>query len=289
MGPDSVNFETINLIRQITADGKLEIEEVWDLAEYLNNNAKARKSWPGKRLWKVIQQVFEDNKVTEEEMHMLGKEIADIEEICSEIMEEEQAPEPDEDRPPIDVTTLSLPSIEKTVYVHPRNDDKRLFASNLRDHSCTCEDWCETHHDLPSGSIGRLCKHLVDAMKEAHEDPKADTEDWLESLTDLIFILARLQLPAKPLTIWEHLEWDGHNAYVAYGESQWATVIANVGGRSYEHYGFNLVDSRWSYGTEPPDAQIIAQHLLEHSAYKPTGDTVDVTPRSDPEALTLQE
>ena len=33
MSPDSIHFETVDLIRQITSDGKLEHSEVWDLAE----------------------------------------------------------------------------------------------------------------------------------------------------------------------------------------------------------------------------------------------------------------
>jgi len=289
MNPEAINFETIALIRRITDDGQLELEEIWDLAHYLNDNAKARKTWPGKRLWRVIQQVFEDNVVTAEEMHLLGKEIADIEDICAEIMAEEGEAE-EEDRPPVDVTELSLPCVEKTVYTHPRNDEKRLFAANLRNHTCTCDDWPEIHEVIPERGAGRLCRHLVDAMREVYDEEKIDTSDWPEPVTNLIFILARLRLPAEPLLTWEFIEWDNHDAYVAYGNSNWATVFANLGDGRYEHFGFNLLDSRWSYGTQPPDAELIVRHLREHASIQPAGDTVDVTPhRADPEALTIQD
>ena len=289
MNPEAINFETINLIRRITDDGQLELEEIWDLAHFLNDNANARKTWPGKRLWRVIQQVFEDNVVTEEEMHLLGKEIAEIEDVCAEIMAEEAIPSGDE-RPPVDVTALALPCVDKTVYSHPRNDEKRLYAANLRNHSCTCEDWSQLHEVIPEGGVGRLCRHLVDAMREVYDEEKINTDEWPESVTNLIFILARLHLPAEPLLNWEFLEWDGHDAYIAYGNSDWATIFANLGDGRYEHFGYHLREARWSYGTQPPDAELLVRHLNEHADIRPSGDTVDVTPRqADPEALTIPD
>jgi len=266
MGPDSIHFETIDLIRQITSDGKLEVEEVWDLGDHLNNNRLARKRWPGKHLWPILQQIFEDNVVTGEEMRMLGEEICRIEEICSDITERVSRQKPKIDLSKITVSPLEAPVVERTVYQAIRGEDKRMYASNLRDHSCNCKDWAEVHEVIPSPGLGRLCKHLVDALREVHEDEKADTSQWPDAVANIIYILHRFKLPAEPVSNWQFLEWGEHDAFVAYGYAEWASVFANTGESRYERFGYHVEQNRWSFGVQPPDAETLAgyfQHQLD--------------------------
>lgn len=71
-------METLRVIRRITADGILTTDEIWDLAQFLNDNREARNSWPGNDLWPALQSVFEDGVVDENEMEELGRIISEI-------------------------------------------------------------------------------------------------------------------------------------------------------------------------------------------------------------------
>jgi len=262
MQADSIHFETIDLIRKITSDGKLEITEVWELADHLNDNRLARKRWPGTHLWPIIQQVFEDNVVTGDEMRMLGEEIANIEETCSEITDGINKDRPDFDINEINVSPLEAPMVEKTIYAQIRGEGEKMYASNLRNQTCTCQDWENVHEVIPEPGIGRLCKHLIDGYREVHEDPKVNISDWPDAVANLIFILHRFKVPADPLMNWQFLEWkDPHQAFVGYGNADWATVFADTGESRFERFGFHLQERRWSYGATPPDASTLAGYF----------------------------
>lgn len=72
------HMETLRVIRRITADGMLTMEEVWDLAGFLNNHRTARNEWPGNVLWPTLQSVFDDGVVDEEEMAALGTMLSEV-------------------------------------------------------------------------------------------------------------------------------------------------------------------------------------------------------------------
>jgi len=72
------DMETLRMIRRVTADGILSIDEVWDLAEFFNENSDARNCWPGNILWPTLQSVFDDGVVDEDELEALGAILSDI-------------------------------------------------------------------------------------------------------------------------------------------------------------------------------------------------------------------
>lgn len=65
-------METLRMIRRVTADGVLDLDEVYDLAHFLNECREARNSWPGTILWETMQSIFDDGEVTDEEQQALG-------------------------------------------------------------------------------------------------------------------------------------------------------------------------------------------------------------------------
>jgi hypothetical protein len=72
------HLETLRTIRRITADGVLTMEEVWDLAGFLNEDRDARSQWPGNVLWPTLESIFDDGVVDDEEMEVLGAMLSDI-------------------------------------------------------------------------------------------------------------------------------------------------------------------------------------------------------------------
>lgn len=42
-------------------------------------------------------------------------------------------------------------------------------------------------------------------------------------------------------------------------------MFANMGKDRYERFGVNLLKRRWSYGAQPPDANLLGYYLTHHA------------------------
>jgi hypothetical protein len=197
MDQKDIHMGTLRLIRRITSDGELSMQEVWELAEFLNGNESAQHRWPGDRLWRQLERMFEDKEI----------------------------------------------------------------SVDLNNHTCSCQDWFSHHKHLTSGSVGRLCRHMVNAYREVQEDSNTMAVNWDLDLTRFVFILSEFKLAAEAVETWQFIEWPDGDAYVGWGKTDWAAAFVNVGEGRYERYGFNLQDERWSYGAVPPCAEIVSGYL----------------------------
>ncbi|MFT6618231.1 MAG: hypothetical protein ACJASX_001118 [Limisphaerales bacterium] len=74
MDLENIHLGTIRTIRDITEDGQLKHEEVWNLADFRRINPEAQTKWPRKKLWPIVQQVIEDDVFTNDEMRMSAKD-----------------------------------------------------------------------------------------------------------------------------------------------------------------------------------------------------------------------
>ena len=263
MEETEIHMGTLRLIRRITSDGELSMEEIWDLAHYLNDNESAQSKWPGQRLWRQIERIFEDGEVSEEEHKHLGDIIVEIEEACAGVTTGATNFETRADLSGITTTELRLPILSATKVMEPEGDDEKRYSIDLRSHSCTCQDWFARHKILPAGSFGRACKHIAGALAQAREDGEPVTKQWEKHAGKFVTLLAALNLGADPLEYWHHISWnDGANdCYLGWGKTDWASVFANVGVGEYERFGYNLEDERWSYGSTPEDADVISTYL----------------------------
>lgn len=263
MEETEVHMGTLRLIRRITSDGELSMQEIWDLAQYLNDNESAQSKWPGRRLWRQIERIFEDGEVTADEHKHLGDIIVEIEEACAGITTGATHFEQRADLSGITTTELKLPVLIQTQVLEPEGDDDKRYSVDLRNHSCTCQDWFARHKILPADSFGRACKHIVGALAQAREDGDPVTKQWEKHAGKFVTQLALLHLGADPLEHWHHIAWNegAADCYLGWGKSDWASVFVNVGLGGYERFGFNLEDDRWSYGTVPDNAAIISSYL----------------------------
>jgi hypothetical protein len=252
---------TLRLVRRITSDGELSLEEIWDLAHYLNGNESAQHKWPGQRLWRQIERAMEDGEISDQEHQHLGDIIVEIEEACAGISTGITNIHNRINLDGITVSDLKLPIINQTVFVEPRADDDQKYTLDLRSHTCTCPDWFARHKDIPQGSFGRACKHIAAALAEARENGEPITKQWDKRAAQLIEQLGRLELGADPFTNWQHIAWEDGDAFVGWDKSDWASIFANIGIGEYERYGFNLEDERWAYSEQPPHADLIAGYL----------------------------
>ena len=75
----------VQYLRTLTRDGELSSDEVWELADWLNQQPeRTLESWPAKSLVSVLQAAFEDKTLTDAEMEELANTIVAIEELWRE-------------------------------------------------------------------------------------------------------------------------------------------------------------------------------------------------------------
>ena len=261
MDQSEIHMGTLRQVRRITSDSELSLEEIWDLANYLNGNETAQHKWPGTRLWKQIERVLEDGVIDEHEHRHLGDIIVEIEEACAGVSSGVTNIERRIDLDALKVRELKLPIINQTVFVEPKGDDEKKYTVDLRSHTCTCPDWFARHKDVPAGSFGRGCKHIMASLASARENGEPITKQWDKQASHFVSQLGLLALGADPLANWIHITWEGGDAYLGWGREDWASVFSNVGIGEYERFGFNLEDERWSYGAAPPDPDFISAYL----------------------------
>jgi len=261
MDQSEIHMGTLRQIRRITSDGELSLEEIWDLAHYLNGNESAQHKWPGTRLWKQIERALDDGEINEHEHRHLGDIIVEIEEACAGISSGVTHIERRIDLDALQVSDLKLPIINQTLFLEPRAGEDRKYSVDLRSHTCTCPDWFARHKDIPAGSFGRGCKHIIASLATARENGEPITKQWDKQSSHFVAQLGTMGLGADPLTHWVHITWDGGDAYLGWDKTDWASVFAKAGIDEYERFGFNLEDERWSYGAQPPDADLLAAYL----------------------------
>jgi hypothetical protein len=240
--------DTIALIRSITEDGELTSEEVFELAEFLNENEEACQVWPGDLLHQALLSVFEDGKMDAEEHQALGELIMAIEKECAESDEQTvwQGQDDDDDGLDYPSSDLVLPGIDRKE--NSTEDDGRVYEVDMAEHTCECEDWQNTRINLETGSPGRLCKHLVSAFDKV---AKSGGCNWSEVL---LWLLGERAGRGKGFHAVDHynvLTLKEGTCLVSFGSSKWAHVIVPVG-TDFDRYGYDFQERRWSFGKKPP-------------------------------------
>tara|TARA_Y100001934_G_scaffold279481_1_gene383355 strand:+ start:6604 stop:7200 length:597 start_codon:yes stop_codon:yes gene_type:complete len=191
----------------------------------------------------------------------LGGIIEEIETTCAGIQTDATQIQNRVDLEGITSKPMHLPAINKTLYYTSERPLDKQIATDLCNHTCSCADWFSHHKHLSNDSVGRLCKHMVNAFREIQEDMNTMVVKWDMDLTHLIFILSEFKLTAEAVENREFVEWKEGDAYIAWGKADWAAAFVNVGEGRYERFGFNLEEDRWSYGAIPPYDHLVAAYL----------------------------
>jgi hypothetical protein len=248
---------TIEFIRQITADGKVTEDEVYSLANYLNENREARKSWPGTAVFEVLRDVFEDGHLDRFEVEGLGHILSGVEVLCAgraDLDPPTQVPE---------VLTKSnedgflLPQIDQRVKVKPSNQFDSVQKVNLLTHECDCSDWSGTRSHLPENSPGRACKHVVRALHLLADDSPALKREWNEFLLGLVSVTADTDRGLEAVENWKILDLDGTKFLAAWGKTDWCNVYTLKPEGKMERFAYNVSTKRWSYGARPKQSALL--------------------------------
>jgi hypothetical protein len=151
-----------------------------------------------------------------------------------------------------DLRSAQLPSIPLLLQVKSHSEKGLKYQVNLSQPSCSCPDWVGSRKQVPTGHLTRCCKHVLDAYQQI--EPALGWPGWLGAFFSLGW-------PPHPHQRWFVLESGNSFALVSSAAKQWANVFVEVDG-SYDRFGYNVEESRWSYGVAPPGCRKIAKAIL---------------------------
>lgn len=245
---------TLRLIRRITADDVLSVEEVWDLGHFLNDSREARHAWPGTLLWETLQSVFEDGVVSEEELEALGNIIRDIDAECSAV---EVEPEEPSANPVISIEPFLLPAVDRAPSL--QTEGGHSYEIRWAGPTCTCADWRKSRGHLDARHPGRLCQHLVAAYHELiTEGMKLDCPD---SFVGLIKELAGLFRGTESTGDWKLVHVGDIDYLLVSGDDDWTHIHGASQSGEHERFSYNRGTKRWFFGQRPLHAAAILEGI----------------------------
>lgn len=252
---DGVSIELVALCESIISDGELTYDEVYQLAEWLNNHREACENWPGNQIVKPLQEVWADGKLTKTELKRIGKLLVQIAHLWAQHCAENAKRDdvfPAWKKQAFDLSTAKLPMIPVTVRVQSHSDVGTVYEVDLSSPSCSCPDWMGKRRRLPVGHLSRCCKHVIDAYNQAA--PENGWPGWIGAF----FMHGWKPHPEQE---WGVIGSDGDIVLYSTGPNGWADVYAKSEGL-YERYGYNVNENRWSYGVKPENGYSIACAII---------------------------
>lgn len=248
------NKPTLRLIRQITADGVLSVEEVWDLGHFLNDSRDARHAWPGTVLWDTLQSIFEDGVVSEEELEALGSIIQDIDTECASV---EVGAEESEPAQSISIEPFLLPAVEQDSSL--QTEGGHSYEIRWAGPTCSCAEWRKNRGHLAARHPGRLCQHLVTAYKELVSD--SNRLVCPVSFAGLIKELADLFRGTEATGDWKLVHVGNTDYLLVTGKDAWSHVHGVSQSGEHERFSYNRENGRWFFGQRPRDAAAILEGI----------------------------
>lgn len=251
--------ELISVCESIIEDGELSYDEVYQLAEWLNNHQEDCFEWPGSLLVKPLQDAWADGKITKTEARQLARLIQQIRKEWGKRQEEQAFASASEMAKEavrhFDLTQPRLPTIPFTAKIKSHTDKRVTYEVNLSGPSYTCPDWRKYRNQLPPSHLSRCCKHIFDAYSQF--EPPQKWPGWLRSFFDLAWT-------PHPQEQWAVLHVDSGLVLVSNAPKGWANVFASDRG-PYDRFGYSVIEDRWAYGIEPPNGDRISKAVRAFS------------------------
>jgi hypothetical protein len=246
-----LNQDMLRFLRQITSDGVIDREEVWDLGLFLKENEAARNTWPGDSLWGTLEEIFADDVVDADEVAHLEKEIHGIELECQK---RSPAPADSPAAPELTASEVSLPQVDLQLDIESQIPNKPASKVDLNTHSCTCSDWLNNRQNNPARTIARMCRCMATGFELAINAKPGEAESWGAHFIDLARLLSTYGLGGVAEANWRVLHGPGLEYFVSWDQGPWASVFADNGEGIFERFGYQRTEKRWSYGVRPTGA-----------------------------------
>lgn len=243
----------VALCASVLSDGEVTAEEAYQLAEWLNEHIDAAENWPGSKLIEPLQKMWADGSASARELHRLARILISIQ---REWAKERVAQPPAELLPEVvyrDVVEPRLPFLKLQMKIPSRSDAGLFYNVDLTGPTCSCPDWRGKRSRLPVGHLTRCCKHVFDSF--AQLPAGLNLAEWLEAFLELAW-------PASPKAEWQLITIKSTPVlYSTAADTGWSNCFAKDGS-TYERYGYNVVEHRWAYGSQPQSAWAIAEAIV---------------------------
>lgn len=228
-------------------DGELNSNELYGLAEWLNNHREACFHWPGNLLVKPLQEVWEDGHVGLEELQRIGQILCNIqaEWVRRQIPPKIYYLKPP---PPIDLGAAQLPQLDYNCRIDSYSEPGSFYDIGLSGPTCSCPDWRTRRSRHPVRHLTRCCKHVLAAFSQAA--PNGGWPLWLGAFFENA-------VPPHVDQEWFLGEVKGKPVLMSSAPKDWSNVFAPKGG-GYERFGYNVLERRWAYGIAPYNSKVIA-------------------------------
>ena len=260
--------ELLLLCDSIIEDGELTYDELYHLAEWLNDHREACAHWPGSLLVQPLQRTWADGKITKTEARQFARLLLQIRKEAAKREAEQQVAQAVEIASQtvhtFNLSHAKLPAIPFSTRIKSHTRKSEFYHVNLSGPTCSCPDFRSFRHRLPTGHLTRCCKHVFDVYSQL--EPSAGWPGWLRSFLELASA-------AHPNQEWHvlgiHQGWFSLNGrpatvLISSAPNRWANVFASENGR-YDRYGYNVIEDRWAYEIEPPNSEKIRKAVIAFS------------------------
>lgn len=244
------------LIESILEDGEVSPDELYGLAEWLNENPEQCDRWPGDILANALAKAWADGSISPRELKQLAN-------LLLKVVKESRKRDKAESLREVSVVVSKaiegidlwcpvIPSIPVTVAIESESEKGRFYEVDLTGPSCTCPDWSEERRHLPQGQMGRCCKHVMRALSAVR--PENGWPGWLAAFVGNAY-------PPKPSQTWGAFDLVGKPCLISSPHKGWVNVLSPCSD-GYSRFGYSVEERRWAYGERPyRSTQILEEYL----------------------------
>jgi len=259
MGPEQTpeTLHIINFLRRLAEDGYLTGEEVWHLAKFLNQPVY-QEAWPGNVLFPLLRNVFEDGKLSCEEMRDVGDAMTQIEEewsnrVCKHL------PYAEDEEYKGKVWKPELPSLERESMVQCGLSNDQ-YQVKLSEPTCSCGDWVAVRAPKPVRHLARCCHHVAAGYLQAASETPWNPDPWLAAiLEDCVF----RGKGTEPQDRWLGIVVAGHPVLLGGGSGDRITVFA-VEDHSFQRFIYHRPRRHWLFEMMPDHPRPIVAALEKY-------------------------
>lgn len=254
-------------------DGEVSPDELYDLAEYLNNDSKACNNWPGNQLVGPLQEIWADGVIDNEEIALMAKLLEDIQSEWSRKLVPPKLESAKKGFSMMSTFVGGLISKGKEIYDdHVNDDEARIngpdiqltipshtsmaeYQVDLKTITCNCPDWKSKRNNFPVGHLTRFCKHVFTGYFHVE----------IEQAPPAIIAFLNNAHPPHPEKEWilKPVSDGGELVLISNAPQSWSDVYA-FGKKGWGRFGYNIDEERWSYGHSPMQSDKIISMIKKH-------------------------
>jgi len=236
------------------------VEELYELAEFLNANPEAGKHWPGNQFVEPLQEGWADGVIDSSELALMeGIIIETRREWRRRVAPIEQT----EASAGADLTSGFAASTDTRNLARINGPDVRLEVPSasypgsnhrvdLKTLTCDCSDWKFRRSTLPEGHFSRCCEHILHAFEHL----------GVEDLPSMVQAFLENTKPPDPEKNWYLGDVGYGSILISDAPHGWSDVFAR-GKDGWGMFGCNFRQQRWKYDSEPDGAGAIIPLIKE--------------------------